>query len=121
MIDARDVGIAIGNRRIVTGAAFSARAGQITAIVGPNGSGKTTLLRALSGDLAYAGNIAINGHEVRGLKSVEAAAMRAVLPQSTTLSFPFTVREIVRLGLLGGLSGVAGSRKPALLSCCRSR
>ena len=31
--------------------------------------------------------------------------MRAVLPQATALSFPFTVREIVRLGLIGGRSG----------------
>ena len=36
-----------------------------------------------------------------------AAAMRAILPQSTQLSFPFTVREIVKLGLTSGRSGAA--------------
>ena len=31
--------------------------------------------------------------------------MRGVLPQATQLAFPFTVREVVRLGLMGGRSG----------------
>ncbi len=35
-----------------------------------------------------------------------ASARRAVLPQASALSFPFTVREIVRLGLTGGYSGL---------------
>ena len=39
------------------------------------------------------------------MKPWEAASVRAVLPQATALSFPFTVREIVRLGLTGGRSG----------------
>jgi iron complex transport system ATP-binding protein len=50
--------------------------------------------------------VAINGCEVSALKPADAAKMRAVLPQATSLSFPFTVHEIVRLGLVGGLSGV---------------
>ena len=41
------------------------------------------------------------------MKPPELAAVRAVLPQATALSFPFTVREIVKLGLVGGRSGVA--------------
>ena len=77
----------------------------MTAIVGPNGSGKTTLLKAISGDLAYSGGIAINGRDLSGLRPWQAAEMRAVLPQATTLAFPFTVREIVTLGLMNGRSG----------------
>ncbi len=44
------------------------------------------------------------------MKPVEAATLRAVLPQATTLSFPFTVREVVKLGLVGGRSGVLARR-----------
>jgi iron complex transport system ATP-binding protein len=105
MIEARDVSVAIGGKRIVANVDFDMRPGEIAAIVGPNGSGKTTFLRALSGDLAYSGEVTINGRDLSVMKPVEAATMRAVLPQATTLSFPFTVREIVRLGLLGGRSG----------------
>ncbi|RVC48180.1 MAG: heme ABC transporter ATP-binding protein [Mesorhizobium sp.] len=106
MIEARDVSVAIGGKRIVTHVDFAARPGEIAAIVGPNGSGKTTFLKALSGELAYTGGIALNGCDLKAMKPAEAAAYRAVLPQATTLSFPFTVREIVRLGLVGGRSGV---------------
>lgn len=114
MIEARDVTIAIGGARIVTGTTFSADPGKVTVIAGPNGSGKTTLLRAVSGDLAYAGQITLNGRELRTLHSAEAAAMRAVLPQSTALSFPFTVREIVRMGLVGGFSGATPAEERRL-------
>lgn len=106
MIEARDVSVAIGKKRIVANVDFEVRPGEISAIVGPNGSGKTTFLKAMSGDLVHTGRILINGRELSKMKPVEAATVRAVLPQATTLSFPFTVREIVRLGLVGGRSGV---------------
>lgn len=106
MIEARDISVALGGKRIVSHADFVARPGEISAIVGPNGSGKTTLLKALTGELAYTGTVRINGRDLAAMKPVETAVHRAVLPQSTTLSFPFTVREIVRLGLVGGRSGV---------------
>ncbi|MER9404322.1 heme ABC transporter ATP-binding protein [Mesorhizobium caraganae] len=106
MIEARDVSVAIGGKRIVTDVDFTARPGEIAAIVGPNGSGKTTFLKALSGDLPFSGTVDINGRDLTAMKPVEAATARAVLPQATTLSFPFTVREVVRLGLVGGRSGV---------------
>lgn len=106
MIEARDVSVAIGGKRIVTDVDFTARPGELAAIVGPNGSGKTTFLKALSGDLPFSGTVDINGRDLAAMKPVEAATARAVLPQATTLSFPFTVREVVRLGLVGGRSGV---------------
>lgn len=105
MIELREVSVAIGAKRIVSGVDLEARPGEVAAIVGPNGSGKSTLLKALSGELAYGGRIAVNGREVAAMKPAEAAGLRAVLPQATTLAFPFTVREIVRLGLVGGRSG----------------
>lgn len=106
MIEAQDVSVSIGGKRIVTDIDFATRPGALTAIVGPNGSGKTTFLKALSGELAYGGRIAINGRDLAAMKPPEAASARAVLPQATSLSFPFTVHEIVRLGLVGGRSGV---------------
>lgn len=107
MLDATIDAIAINGTTIVRDVAFAAAPGEVTAIIGPNGSGKSTLLKALSGDLPYAGRVTINGHDARQLKPWQAASRRGVLPQHTTLSFPFTVREVVALGLTGGRAGVA--------------
>jgi len=114
MIEAQDISIQIGSTRIVHGVGFSAKPGELVAIVGPNGSGKTTLLKALCGELAYEGRVAFNGRDLRSMKPLDAAGIRAVLPQATSLSFPFTVREIVRMGLTGGRSGIIGTEAEQL-------
>ncbi|EKF19626.1 heme ABC transporter ATP-binding protein [Nitratireductor pacificus] len=105
-IEISNLSVSFGSRPILSDVGLTARPGQLTAIVGPNGSGKTTLLKALAGDLAFSGDIRINGVALSAMKPWQAAVHRAVLPQSTTLSFPYTVREIVRLGLMSGRSGV---------------
>lgn len=106
MIEASKVSVSFGVKRVLHDVDFTAHPGEVTVIVGPNGSGKTTFLKALSGDLKASGSIRFNGYELSDLKPWQAAAMRGVLPQSTSLSLPFTVREIVCLGLTGGRSGV---------------
>ncbi|OQM77527.1 heme ABC transporter ATP-binding protein [Manganibacter manganicus] len=114
MIEAQDLTVEIGRRRIVSGVDFQARAGEITVIVGPNGSGKTTFLKALCGELAYGGRVSLNGQDLAAMKPVKAAGLRAVLPQAAVLAFPFTVREVVRLGLVGGRSGVSAGEEGRL-------
>ncbi|MGB3501515.1 MAG: heme ABC transporter ATP-binding protein [Mesorhizobium sp.] len=107
-IELEDVGVSIGPKQIVSGVSLAAQAGEVTAIVGPNGSGKSTLLKAISGEWGHVGRISIGGQDIRSMKHWQLAGRRAVLPQATSLSFPFTVLEVVRLGLTGGRSGVTG-------------
>ncbi|MEO9337896.1 heme ABC transporter ATP-binding protein [Mesorhizobium sp. SB112] len=114
MIEALDISVSIGKKRIVSEVDFAVRPGKFAAIVGPNGSGKTTFLRALSGDLPYEGYISLNGQDMASMKPWQSATCRAVLPQSTALSFPFTVREIVKLGLMHGRSGVLPGQEAGL-------
>ncbi|WP_151718813.1 heme ABC transporter ATP-binding protein [Gemmobacter serpentinus] len=99
MLIARNVSVSLSRRPVLHGVDFTARPGEVTAIVGPNGSGKTTLLRALSGDLHFSGEARLNGQPVDGTPPWKMAALRAVLAQATQVGFPFTVLEVVRLGL----------------------
>ncbi|WP_027260102.1 heme ABC transporter ATP-binding protein [Leisingera aquimarina] len=103
-MQAYDIRVTLGRRAILKGVDFEARPGEVTAIAGPNGSGKTTLLRAMTGEVPFSGRVLLNGHDTAAMKPWQLAAIRAVQPQSAAIAFPFTVLEIVRLGLRAGLA-----------------
>ena len=97
-VEAENLTVRYGDHTVLRNIAFEAKAGCVTVIAGPNGSGKTTLLKALSGDISYAGKIWLNGDNIADLKPHQMATRRGVLAQETTLGFPFTVAEVVRIG-----------------------
>ena len=98
MLCAQAITLVIGGKTILHDASLSARAGEITAIVGPNGSGKTSLLRVLTGETAAAGVVRLGPLDVHPRAATALAARRGVLPQATRIAFPFTVSELVRIG-----------------------
>lgn len=108
MLEVSDLSARLSGLPILHRISLTAAPGTVTAIVGPNGSGKTTLLRALTGDLTYEGGARLNGHEISSTHPRQMAGMRAVLAQSTQLAFPFTVDEVVRLGLSSGTQAQRG-------------
>lgn len=105
MLSAEDIRVTLGRKPVLHGIDIAAEPGKLTIVIGPNGSGKTTLLRALSGDVPYRGAAHLHGHDIATSKPWELSPWRGVLPQASSLSFPFTVREIVRLGIREGLAG----------------
>lgn len=99
-LTARSLHVQLGRAHVLRGVDLVAAEGRLTAIIGPNGSGKTTLLRALTGEIIPAsGAVSLNSHDISGLNPAVLAGMRSVLPQQSVLSFPFTVSEIVGIGL----------------------
>jgi iron complex transport system ATP-binding protein len=99
MLEARGATFEVNGRRLVEAIDLALSPGRIVALVGPNGAGKSTLLRLFAGELApTSGSVAIDGREVKHVLPAELARRRAVVPQSTALSFPFTVLEVVLLG-----------------------
>ncbi|WP_407697975.1 heme ABC transporter ATP-binding protein [Streptomyces apocyni] len=91
--------VRLGAREVLAGVSLAARAGEVLALVGPNGAGKSTLLAAIAADLpASDGAVRICGRPADAWTAAELALRRAMLPQSATLSFPFAVEEVVRMG-----------------------
>lgn len=85
--------------RVLDSVDFQVAAGEIVALVGPNGAGKSTLLAALAGELAPSGgHVELDGHRLTHWSVLDMARRRAVLPQSHTVGFPFTAREVVAMG-----------------------
>jgi zinc transport system ATP-binding protein len=88
--------------------------GRTLAVVGPNGAGKTTLLKILLGLLdGYEGRV-----RVEGLPPDEARhrGVATWVPQRSDLNtaFPITIRQLVRLGLIGRTGLLRGYRRDDL-------
>lgn len=100
MLTAQGLGLQRGGRWLIRDVAFSAEPGKTIAVIGPNGAGKSTLLKVLTGELSPdTGQVQLDGSDVGRLSRAKLARRRAVLPQATTLTFPFSVREVAELGI----------------------
>jgi ATP-binding cassette subfamily C protein len=87
------------DRALLQDVNFSARGGQIIAIVGPSGAGKTTLLQVLANARPHdAGEVRIDGASYRDWPSERLGRFVGYLPQDYAL-FPGTVADnISRFG-----------------------
>jgi len=104
-IEFANVGLTLGNTRILEDVTFSVRAGAIHCIVGPNGGGKTSLIRSLLGQMPHSGRISINWQDSRIIGYV---------PQVLDFdrSLPVTVMDFMALTC---------QRRPAFLGMSRAR
>ncbi|MEI2639812.1 MAG: heme ABC transporter ATP-binding protein [Microthrixaceae bacterium] len=88
----------IRDKRIVGPVEMSVDSGEIVALVGPNGAGKSTLLGLLSGDIGDRRSVEVLGTAISDIAPRELARLRGVLPQDSSVSFPFRVHEVVAMG-----------------------
>jgi iron complex transport system ATP-binding protein len=77
----------------------SASPGKITAVIGPNAAGKSTLLKCIIGAISpTSGAVMIDGKPAHKTHPYWLARKAAYVPQRSTVSAAFTVRQVVELG-----------------------
>lgn len=107
VIDVQSLSVRVGAKHLLDGVSFKVDQGETIAVIGPNGAGKSTLLRTLSGEIAPSdGAVLLKGRAPQSWHPRELALRRAVLSQNVTVTFPFTVIDVVRMGA-GDRSGKA--------------
>lgn len=96
-----DVSFAYDDEQVLRGVSFTAREGEVTALVGPSGSGKSTCAR-LAARLwdASSGTVRVGGVDVSTVEPETLLSDYAVVFQDVVL-FDDTVMENIRLGKHG--------------------
>ncbi|MCG8414551.1 MAG: heme ABC transporter ATP-binding protein [Pseudomonadales bacterium] len=98
-LEVSDLAVEISTSMALRDINLALDAGSVTVIIGPNGAGKTSLLRAICNDLELiAGSIVFDKQPMHAWSVQERAKCLAILPQRSSLEFPFTVNEVVSLG-----------------------
>lgn len=89
----------IQDKTLLSQIRFSLHAHELLVIIGRNGAGKSTLLKHITTEIhnpkAY---VEVFGQDIRKYTNRQLAQRRAVLPQSTALSFAYDVLDVVLLG-----------------------
>ena len=100
-IEFRNVSFAYDNQEVLNGVSFTAREGEVTALVGPSGSGKSTCAR-LAARLwdADRGEILVGGVDIEGIDPEVLLSDYSMVFQDVVL-FDDTVMENIRLGKYG--------------------
>ena len=97
-----------GQHPVLRGVSFTAKAGELLAILGPNGVGKTTLFKCVMGlERRYAGKIAADGADLSALTPRQRAHRVAAIPQAHPLSFRYSAFDMVLMGTSHSLSPFA--------------
>ena len=93
-----------GKRNVLEDVSFQLDAGDILCLLGSNGTGKTTLLRCILGfHRPQRGSIRIDGIELTRVHKAQRARHMAYVPQSSSLAFPYPVKEVVLMGRVSHL------------------
>jgi iron complex transport system ATP-binding protein len=99
MIELQQVGVTLGQARLLAEVELRLLPGELLCIAGPNGAGKSTLVRVAAGALSPShGSVSFFGRPLPELSLRELARRRAVVSQRSEIAFGFTSLEVVLLG-----------------------
>jgi iron complex transport system ATP-binding protein len=98
LLSVEHLDVRLDGHEILTDVGFEIEQGTWIGLLGPNGSGKTTLLRAIGAHIPFDGTIQLDGRRVEAWTARERARRLAYVRQAASLTFDFTVEELVLLG-----------------------
>jgi iron complex transport system ATP-binding protein len=98
MIDVRNLCAGYNGTDVIRNINFTAQGGESLCVLGPNGCGKSTLLKSIARIIDYRGVVSVNGEDISALARKELAKKVALLNQSASVYFPYTVYETVSMG-----------------------
>ena len=99
-IDVEDVHFGYGEKNVLEGVNFTARQGDVTALVGPSGCGKSTLLKLMSRLYDYdSGAIRIDDYDIQNVSTASLFKKTSIVFQDVML-FNTSVMENIRIGRL---------------------
>lgn len=97
-IGLENVEFAYGDNKVINGVSFTARQGEVTALVGPSGCGKTTILGLVSRLYDYdSGKITVGGNDIKNMSTSSLFKDVSIVFQNIDL-FDTSVMENIRIG-----------------------
>ena len=104
LIATQGLGLAAAGRTLVRGLDWQVRPGERWCVIGRNAAGKSTLLRALGGvgevGVKQSGELGWQGRPHREWSALDAAALRAFMPQQAVDRFPISVMRLLELSIV---------------------
>jgi urea transport system ATP-binding protein len=114
MLEAHGLDVAYGESQVLWDVSLDVPAGQVVCLMGRNGVGKTTLLKSIMGLLPLrSGRIVFDGVDIAGQRPEERVRVGiGYVPQGREIFPNLTVRENLRIGLLGRRASRAAAARP---------
>ena len=104
LLSTRALALAAAGRELVHGLDWQVEPGQRWCVIGRNAAGKSTLLRALAGvsevGVTQRGELHWQGRPQSDWPAIDAAALRAFMPQQVVDRFPISVTRLLELGVV---------------------
>ena len=114
MLNIKNLSFSVSGKQLLDIHSLNCAEGEFVSLLGANGAGKSTLFKAISGELLFKGEISLHQKPIKQWKNLSLAKHLGVLPQVSQLDFPFSVEEVVSLGLIPLTASKAEGRQLVL-------
>jgi len=99
MLAAENLGLVRGNQQVLSDVSMTIEPACINAVIGPNGAGKSSLLGLLAGEeQPDRGQVVLDGVSTDLWSPAELARKRAVMSQTSSIVFDFSVDQVLEMG-----------------------